>query len=438
MAPTFTVLIPTRHRLPFLRQAVRSVLDQTYGDFELVISDNSDPVAVTPGAGIARRDGARDWVMGLDDDRVRYVAPGEVLNAPDHWEFALGHARGTWITVLPDDDGLAPTTLQRIAAVAGTSPARAVAWRECTYSHTIVPEPTLGDDELNRLVVEPFTGRRHTVTAREELHALFGRREIGPAPGLVSSAVHRDAVERMRRTAGQVFQGPDPFIRAAVTYLALEPEYVVVDLPLTVRGLTGASISLSFARNARDDHEVVREFDTEDLLGMVPTRSRTSTNLIAESLLRSKVSLPFHLAGVEHDLVRYFVAAWHELTDHRRADDGGVAAAEWRAALRRQRPGLRLAVVTTLWSEGASRRAGAALRRNLGAIPGARRLRKTVRARVEGRSELLVLPGSVYEFDGLARAAAVLEAFLPPPGPVTVTLPPAAPGATTVTRVAAP
>ncbi|HVM40364.1 MAG TPA: glycosyltransferase family A protein [Acidimicrobiia bacterium] len=400
MAPTFTVVTPTRRRLPLLRQAVASVLAQSEPDVELVVSDN------------ASDDGTREWVLAQEDERLRYVAPDRVLNAHDHWDFALGHARGEWVMILPDDDGLVPTALERVRSVLDDAP-RAVAWREATYSHTVAPVRSLPPEELNQAVVDPFTGRVSDIDCREELHALFARRETGPAPGLAAGVMHRDAVERIRRTLGHVFSGPDPFIRAAVAYMALEATYRVVDLPLNLRGLTAASISLSFTRNERGGHDVVTEFDTEDLLTMVPTRARTATNVIAESLLRSKVALPHHLAGVEHDLVRYFLVARQELDDPHRGDDGGVALAEWRAAVHAQRPTVRAAVVASRSAEQARRRAIAAAHRAAASVPGARRLRKAVRAGIEGRSELVVLAGRDHDFEDLAGAARAVDALLP-------------------------
>ncbi|MBK5567266.1 glycosyltransferase, partial [Ensifer sp. SSB1] len=41
--PVFSVVIPTRNRPDILVDAVASVLEQTFSDLELIVSDNSQP-----------------------------------------------------------------------------------------------------------------------------------------------------------------------------------------------------------------------------------------------------------------------------------------------------------------------------------------------------------------------------------------------------------
>ena len=44
------------------------------------------------------------------------------MSMVDHWEFALGQARGEWIVVLCDDDALLPQALARLADLAVRHP----------------------------------------------------------------------------------------------------------------------------------------------------------------------------------------------------------------------------------------------------------------------------------------------------------------------------
>ena len=43
--PFFTVSIPTKNRVDHLRDAVRSMIEQTYGDFEVICSGESHQFA---------------------------------------------------------------------------------------------------------------------------------------------------------------------------------------------------------------------------------------------------------------------------------------------------------------------------------------------------------------------------------------------------------
>lgn len=74
--PLLTILLPTRDRVAYLRQAVRSVVGQVDGDWELVVSDNTSTEDV---AGV---------VTDFADSRIHYVRTPAPLAVTDSWNFA--------------------------------------------------------------------------------------------------------------------------------------------------------------------------------------------------------------------------------------------------------------------------------------------------------------------------------------------------------------
>ena len=69
----FSVLVPTRNRVEYLRQAVESVLCQDYVDWEVCIADN------------ASSDSTLEWVEGLDDPRILYSRAEQLIPVTDNW-----------------------------------------------------------------------------------------------------------------------------------------------------------------------------------------------------------------------------------------------------------------------------------------------------------------------------------------------------------------
>jgi glycosyltransferase involved in cell wall biosynthesis len=98
-----SVVIVTRNRLPFLKEAVASVGAQTYEDWELLIIDD------------ASTDETREWLSELRDPQVR------CFHQPEHGERSaarnrgLAHARGEFVMFLDDDDRLRPGALADLA-----------------------------------------------------------------------------------------------------------------------------------------------------------------------------------------------------------------------------------------------------------------------------------------------------------------------------------
>lgn len=102
----FSLLLPTKNRLEYLRYAVESVRRQDFEDWEIVVSDNWS------------EDDVEGYVRSVGDPRIRCVRPDRPLPVTEHWNFALGHAGGDYVLMLGDDDALLRGHLRIVDQVA--------------------------------------------------------------------------------------------------------------------------------------------------------------------------------------------------------------------------------------------------------------------------------------------------------------------------------
>lgn len=114
--PTFSILTPVYHTTPYVGRTIRSVLDQTRSDWELLIVDNACP------AGGA--DAVRPF---LTDPRVSMYTRDENHGVAVARNAILPHARGRYVVQLDSDDWLEPDYLESVAAVLDADPGAAVA-----------------------------------------------------------------------------------------------------------------------------------------------------------------------------------------------------------------------------------------------------------------------------------------------------------------------
>ncbi|MBS0371365.1 MAG: glycosyltransferase family 2 protein [Proteobacteria bacterium] len=91
--------------------AIRSVLAQTWQDFELIVIDDASPDDT--GTRVARY---------LGDRRVRYLRNPSNLRAEGNWNRCLEEARGEYVKVLPHDDLIEPDCLARQVAALDAHP----------------------------------------------------------------------------------------------------------------------------------------------------------------------------------------------------------------------------------------------------------------------------------------------------------------------------
>lgn len=100
-APLVSVCIPTYCGAKYLPMAIDSVLEQSLGDFELIVIDNASP------------DNTADVVARYRDPRIRYLRNSSNLGAERNWNRCLEEARGRYFKLLPTDDLIFPDTLER-------------------------------------------------------------------------------------------------------------------------------------------------------------------------------------------------------------------------------------------------------------------------------------------------------------------------------------
>jgi glycosyltransferase involved in cell wall biosynthesis len=103
-SPLVSIVLPTYKRAHLLAQAMRSVLDQTHGNLELIVVDDNSP------------DDTAQVVAGFDDPRVRYVKNDPNLKLPRALNRGFSLARGDYLTWTSDDNLLAPTAIEKMVA----------------------------------------------------------------------------------------------------------------------------------------------------------------------------------------------------------------------------------------------------------------------------------------------------------------------------------
>ena len=97
----FSVTIPA-YKAKFLKEAIESVLSQTYEKFELIIVDDNSP------------ENLKAIVDEFSDSRIRYYRNPQncgAVNVVDNWNICLSYCTGEYVICMGDDDRLLPNCL---------------------------------------------------------------------------------------------------------------------------------------------------------------------------------------------------------------------------------------------------------------------------------------------------------------------------------------
>ena len=165
-SPTVSVAICTRNRAEFLKQAIQSILNQTFQDFEVVVIDDGG------------QDNAEEIANSFDDSRIRYYRT-EHRGISAARNMAADLSKGIYTAVLDDDDLMHPRRLE---------------WQVSSLE-----EGTVGNAGAFANFDEK-TGSMHFVSCAEpSIELALGN---GGAPGHSTWLVRTDVLKRVRYDEG--------------------------------------------------------------------------------------------------------------------------------------------------------------------------------------------------------------------------------------------
>jgi glycosyltransferase involved in cell wall biosynthesis len=97
--PEVSVCLPTYNGGRYVRRAVESVLQQSYGDFELIVCDD------------ASSDNTIEMVRNVSDPRLIVIQNEHRLGLVGNWNRCLGFRRGRYVVLMHQDDLMHPDNL---------------------------------------------------------------------------------------------------------------------------------------------------------------------------------------------------------------------------------------------------------------------------------------------------------------------------------------
>jgi len=163
--PLVSICIPTYNRADFLDKAIRSALQQTYRNIEIIVIDN------------ASTDNTDEILSRFNDLRLKYIKNTENFGLFGNFNRCIEQARGEYIHILHSDDTIEPTFTECCMKFIQDHPSV----RITTTSARIVT----GDSERDI----SFSDKDLVIKAPEGLKYLFCYRNFIVCPSVM---VHRD------------------------------------------------------------------------------------------------------------------------------------------------------------------------------------------------------------------------------------------------------
>src|SRR5690242_16501550 len=110
MTPSVSVVMPSYNHAAYVSEAIRSVLNQSHGDLEIVITDDGS------------RDGTPEAIRRIDDARISLEVFDRNRGAAAAINASIRRSRGEFICYLASDDCFLPDKLETEIKFLRTNP----------------------------------------------------------------------------------------------------------------------------------------------------------------------------------------------------------------------------------------------------------------------------------------------------------------------------
>lgn len=272
--PLISVVIPVYNRQDYLEECVRSALNQTFKNIEVIITDN----ASTDGTwDICRR-------LASEDSRVKVFRNAKNVGPVKNWLVGLNEANAPVTKILFSDDTLAPTFFERTlpflddpsvafiytAALVGVSPQSAVIMYNETRGRRGRIDYLLASLFTSRVPLSPGAALFRTVDLRKNLTWDI------PSWNDTPFAQHG--------------AGPDLLL-----YLLTACEYehvVALDEPLVFFRAHAGSISIERSSTTREAYRQTKAWFTKRYLGLAAACMLVLKEWLLESIHRRQLTSP--------------------------------------------------------------------------------------------------------------------------------------------------
>ena len=227
----FSIVIPTQNRPELMARAIHYALAQSYGDIELIVSDNSTTDEY-------KEKNKLEMEAYAQDDRLLFTGPPTILSAPEHFEFTLHHVTGDYVLYLTDKMMLLPDTLVRAENAIRETGAEIVNWLD-------IPVPI---DDFNKTATSnTLNGFSSINNASFHRYDPIGELKI-KASGFIPRTQNQsqesyvtgkicfgcyssDLIARIKKYSGSLFGGVTHDYSAMVQGLCVSKGCVVLDSP---------------------------------------------------------------------------------------------------------------------------------------------------------------------------------------------------------------
>jgi glycosyltransferase involved in cell wall biosynthesis len=245
--PFVSVLLPVYNGENYLATAITTVINQTDQDYELIVSiDSSSDFSER----IARE-------FEENNERIRVHTHVNRLGMRGNYDFLISKAKGSWLTILGQDDAMMPFAVSELRKSIEKVPDMSALVSRRAYAFWSDTEQKFGQ---NQFIYPMGVNRASEVSSKKFLvNCLKGKSEYSQGPQLYTgSFVSQEVVLNfLAIQGGELFPYPIPDVSSSASILLSTRKFHYSNLPLFIVGTSGSSTGVLIDKALENRDEVL-------------------------------------------------------------------------------------------------------------------------------------------------------------------------------------
>lgn len=257
--PFFSIVIPTRNRADTLKYTIKTILNQDFQDYEIIICNNNSI------------DNTEEVVKSFSDKRIKYLKSNIDLSMSDNWELAYSKVTGQYVTYLADNDGFINGSLSFMYKLLSLNNyPNIIRWEKNLYNWPCM-------DSVNKNTLYINLEKKFEIYDSNTIinEIIQGKRKFQDLPMIYNSFIKNDLINQFKLKTHRLFHSVSPDISTGFSFSMLEKNYLSLSYGITCGANSAKSNGYNCMR--KKDNNISKDFK----------------NLIATSKIKFHSNIPF-------------------------------------------------------------------------------------------------------------------------------------------------
>lgn len=279
--PFFSIVIPTRNRADTLKYTIKTILNQDFQDYEIIICNNNSV------------DDTEEIVKKFLDKRIKYLKSNIDLSMSDNWELAYSKVTGQYVTYLADNDGFINGSLSFMYKLLSLNNyPNIIRWEKNLYNWPCM-------DSVNKNTLYINLEKKFEIYDSNTIinEIIQGKRKFQDLPMIYNSFIKNNLINQFKLKTHRLFHSVSPDVATGFSFSMLEKNYLSLSYGITCGANSAKSNGYNCMRNK--DNNISKDFKNLMNTSKINFHSnipfvKSTIAAIVESFLKVKEALKYN------------------------------------------------------------------------------------------------------------------------------------------------